>query len=338
MKKAFKGIVLVLGIGLITALAGAAFGIYWVSKSVSVPLAPQADPVLFEVEPGKGLNAVADKLQAEGLIAHALGLKLYGRYQKTAGRIKAGEYLISAAMPPAAILQIFVEGKERLLRMTIPEGFDMGQIADRVSANGWCSREAFLTLCSDPDFIHSLKVPSHTLEGFLFPETYFFPPHADCRQIIRKMVDTFYTVFTPAWQEQARLMGFSLQEIVTLAAMIEKETGDPDERPLISSVFHNRLKKRMRLESDPTVVYGDTEFSGRIRTRHLKRFTHYNTYQIPGLPKGPIASPGTKSLEAALYPEKSDFLFFVSRNDGTHQFSRTLAQHNKAVRTYQLSP
>ncbi len=337
MKKAFKGMALVLGIGLIISLSGAAFGIYWVSKSVSVPLNPQAERVMFRIDPGTGLNAVADQLQAKGLIAHALGLKLYARYQKTACRIKAGEYLISAAMPPAVILQIFIEGKERLLRVTIPEGFNMDQIAQRVAARGWCSKETFLTLCRDMDFIHTLNVPSHTLEGFLFPETYFFPPHADCRQIIQKMVDTFYTVFTPAWQEQTRLMGFSLQEIVTLASMIEKETGDPGERPMISSVFHNRLKKRMRLESDPTVVYGDTEFTGRIRTRHLKRFTPYNTYQIPGLPKGPIASPGTKSLEAALYPEKSNFLFFVSKNDGTHQFSRTLAQHNKAVRTYQLN-
>jgi UPF0755 protein len=144
-------------------------------------------------------------------------------------------------------------------------------------------------------------------------------------------------VYTPEWEKKADDLGFTLKEIVTLASMIEKEAGVASEQPLISSVFHNRLKKGMRLQSDPTVIYGDTTFEGRIRTRHLQRKTEYNTYQMHGLPKGPIANPGAKAIEAALFPAESDFLFFVSKNDKTHYFSKTLAEHNRAVRKYQIN-
>jgi UPF0755 protein len=171
----------------------------------------------------------------------------------------------------------------------------------------------------------------------LFPETYFFPKSTRCRQVIEKMVTMFFTVVTAQWEKRAEELGFSLQEVVTLASMIEKEAAMPSERPLISSVFHNRLKKGMRLQSDPTVIYGDPEFEGRIRTRHLQRKTDYNTYQMQGLPKGPIASPGAKAIEAALFPADSDYLYFVSKNDKTHYFSKTLAEHNQAVRKFQIN-
>jgi UPF0755 protein len=144
-------------------------------------------------------------------------------------------------------------------------------------------------------------------------------------------------VYSPQWHERSADLGFTLQQIVTLASMIEKEAAEPSERSLISSVFHNRLRKGMRLQSDPTVIYGDPDFDGRIRTRHLQRKTEYNTYQMHGLPKGPIASPGAKAIEAALFPADSEYLYFVSRNDRTHHFSKTLNEHNRAVRKYQLN-
>ena len=248
---------------------------------------------------------VAANLEKNRLIASPTCFKLYARYKRAASTLKAGDYLLSASLSPARILDICVQGKERLFSITIPEGLTMDEISLKFAEKGFCPQEDFLTLCRDPDFIRELNVPSHTLEGYLFPDTYFFPSHAGSLTIIRKMTDTFHAVFTPEWRTRAREMGYSVQEIVTLASMIERETADPAERPLISSVFHNRLKKRMRLESDPTVVYGDKDFKGRIRTKHLRRDTPYNTYKIFGLPLGPIANPGAKALEAALYPDPS---------------------------------
>ena len=150
------------------------------------------------------------------------------------------------------------------------------------------------------------------------------------------MMARFNDTFTPEWRRRARELGFTVHQVTTLASIIEKETGDASERPRIASVFHNRLKLGMRLESDPTVIYGIQDFNGNLTRRDLKEMTPYNTYRIPGLPPGPIANPGKASLEAALYPEKSDYLFFVSKNNGTHRFSRTMEDHGKAVRKYQL--
>lgn len=325
-------VAVVAAIGLL-AIGG---GGYWLSTCVTRPLNPGAPEVVFVISPGQGLSLVAANLEDKHIIASKTCFILHARLKRAAATLKAGEYLVSASLSPARILDIFIQGKERLVSITIPEGFAMEAIAQKFAEKGWCGREEFLTLCRDPDFIRELNIPSHTLEGYLFPDTYFFPAHARCRKIIRKMTDTFQAVFTPDWRARADEMGFSVQEIVTLASMIEMETADPSERPLISSVFHNRLKRQMRLESDPTVIYGDTEFKGRIRTKHLRRETPYNTYTISGLPPGPIASPGAKALEAALYPEDSPYLFFVSRNDRTHHFSTTLTEHNRAVEKYQL--
>ena len=150
------------------------------------------------------------------------------------------------------------------------------------------------------------------------------------------MVQRFRSVFKPEWEERAASFGFTVHEVVTLASIIEKETGATFERPLISSVFHNRLRKKMRLESDPTVIYGIKDFNGNLTRKHLKTRTPYNTYKIRGLPAGPIANPGRASLEAALFPEKTKYIYFVSKKDRTHYFSTNLKEHNRAVRKYQL--
>jgi len=175
-----------------------------------------------------------------------------------------------------------------------------------------------------------------TFEGYLFPDTYYFPKEAGVEKIISTMVERFRAVFVPEWRERAIQLGFTVNQIVTLASIIEKETGTPFERALISSVFHNRLKKKMRLESDPTVIYGIKDFNGNLTRKDLKTVTPYNTYQIRGLPAGPIANPGRASLEAALYPEDTSFIYFVAKKDSTHHFSTNLKDHNRAVRKYQL--
>lgn len=318
--------------GLFVLISGA-----WIWHTLHTPVKTGAGDILFVIEPGQSLKQIAENLESRNLIPNALVFRAYARYQKTATRIPAGEHLVSLPASPVQILDQLRKGRIRLYRMTVPEGLTMEETAAVAANAGFCDKDHFLSLCRDPDFISDLGIPSHTLEGFLFPETYFFPKSTRCRQVIDTMVGMFFTVVTSEWEKRAEELGFSLQEIVTLASMIEKEAAVPLERPLISSVFHNRLKKGMRLQSDPTVIYGDPEFEGRIRTRHLQRKTDYNTYQMHGLPKGPIANPGAKAIEAALFPAESDYLYFVSRNDKTHYFSKTLAEHNRAVRKYQLN-
>ncbi|MEX1303497.1 MAG: endolytic transglycosylase MltG [Desulfotignum sp.] len=310
----------------------------WIWHTLHTPVKTDDKETIFVIEPGQNLKQIAENLESRSLIPDALLFRVYARYQKAGTRIPAGEHLLTTPASPVQILDQLLKGRMKLYRLTVPEGLNMEETAATVAKTGLCGADRFLALCRDPEVITDLDVPSHTLEGFLFPDTYFFPKTATCRQMIEKMVATFFSVFTPQWRERTDELGFTLQQIITLASMIEKEAGVPSERALISSVFHNRLKKGMRLQSDPTVIYGDPDFEGRIRTRHLQRKTEYNTYQMHGLPKGPIASPGAKAIEAALFPADSDFLYFVSRNDKTHYFSKTLAEHNQAVRKYQLTP
>jgi len=250
--------------------------------------------------------------------------------------LQAGEYVLSGSKSPAQILDILLKGKVKLYRITIPEGLNINDTALIVEKAGFCNSAVFISLCKNESFILSLDIKSTSLEGYLYPDTYFFPKNTSCRTIISMMTDHFKQVFNSKWVSRAKDLNFSVHEIVTLASIIEKETGDVSERPLISSVFHNRLKKNMRLESDPTVIYGIKDFDGNIKRKHLRMITPYNTYKIKGLPVGPIANPGAKAIEAALFPVQSDYLFFVSKKDTTHKFSKTIREHNKAVRKYQL--
>ncbi len=329
------GITLV-GILLMTGVILSLF-IFQMKRFIETPRNPREQMVTFTIAPGQSLKQVAINLEKQGLITNQAQFKLYVRYKQAAARLMAGEYQLSASKTPAQILDQLLKGRVKLYRLTIPEGLNMDETAGLVQETKFCDTAPFLALCRQADFIKTLGVDSHSLEGYLYPDTYFFPKQTTCRQIIKKMVTTFHSVYTREWKKRTTELGFSVNEIVTLASIIEKETGDASERPLISSVFHNRLKKNMRLESDPTVIYGDKEFDGRIRKRHLQRKTPYNTYQLRGLPLGPIANPGALALKAALYPDKSKYLFFVSKNDTTHYFSKTLAEHNRAVRKYQLN-
>lgn len=303
---------------------------------ISTPLNPTANEKLFSILPGQNLAAISIQLESESIISSSRCFKLYARIKKAGKKLKAGEYLLSASNTPAQILEIFLKGKVKLYKIMIPEGWNIKQISREIEDNGFCDASFFLTLCHDNDFIKSLNIKSISLEGYLFPDTYFFPKHTSCENIIQTMTDHFKKSFTPAMIHRAEELGFSIHEIVTLASIIEKETANAAERPLISSVFHNRLKKDMRLETDPTVIYGIENFDGNIKRKHLQMLTPYNTYKIKGLPIGPIANPGILSLQAALYPARSDFLFFVSKKDTTHKFSKTNKEHNEAVRKYQL--
>jgi UPF0755 protein len=290
------------------------------------------------VEPGYSFVKIAKLLEDKGLVVVPIKFRLIARIYRLDKRIKAGEYLLSPDMTPIQIIDIITKGRVYLHRIVIPEGFNLKQIAVAVEQAEFADADSFLKVTGDPDLPARLNISSDSLEGYLFPDTYLFAKGTTIIKIIETMVSHFNSQFKPEWKKQARKLGFSVHEIVTLASIIEKETGNPSERKTISSVFHNRLKKKMRLETDPTVIYGIKDYNGNITRLHLKTWTPYNTYMIKGLPPGPIASPGAASLEAALYPDKTDYLFFVSKKDTTHHFSRTIREHNRAVRKYQLRP
>jgi UPF0755 protein len=291
----------------------------------------------FTIAPGDSFRSIARRLTDMGIIHSPLKFRLIARLQKQDKRIMAGEYRLSSNLAPGEILAKFTNGEVILHRLTVPEGYNIEQIAQLVAAAGFAKADDFLAAATDPQLIESLKINALSLEGYLFPDTYHFPRTIDPPKIIGTMVRQLKSTFTPAWEAAARQKGFTLHQVLTLASIIEKETGDPAERALISSVFHNRLKKRMRLETDPTVIYGIPNFDGNLTRKHLYTPGPYNTYLNEGLPPGPIASPGAESIKAALFPKNTDYLFFVSKKDGTHHFSTHLAAHNRAVKKYQLS-
>ena len=295
-----------------------------------------AQNAIFNVRPGQTLRTTADNLQQAELIKSSLKFILIARIKGLDKHLKAGEYLLSAAMPPRQILEIMVKGAVNLHKLTVPEGYNIAQIAALVENAKFGSKVDFIKTAKDTVLAGKNGIQAATFEGYLFPDTYFFPREVAMEQIISTMVARFWSVFTDEWKGRANDLGFTVHQIVTLASIIEKETGAAFERPIISSVFHNRLKKKMRLESDPTVIYGIKDFDGNLTRNHLGTHTPYNTYKIKGLPAGPIANPGRDSLEAALYPENSVFIYFVSKKDNTHYFSTNLKEHNQAVRKYQL--
>jgi UPF0755 protein len=301
------------------------------------PVKPgDSDIVTVNVRPGQSLKAVADTLRQKKIIGNSLKFILIARMKGYDKRLKAGEYMLSAAMPPRKILEIMVMGTVRLYKLTVPEGYNLNQIAELVENLKFGTKLEFIKAATNTALVREKGLEGDTFEGYLFPDTYFFPKNVSVEKIISSMVNRFRSVFSPEWEARAKSLGFTVHQIVTLASIIEKETGAPFERPIISSVFHNRLKKNMRLESDPTVIYGIKNFDGNLTRKHLLTRTPYNTYAIRGLPAGPIANPGRLSLEAALYPEKTSFIYFVSKKDSTHHFSTSLEQHNRAVRKYQL--
>jgi len=288
------------------------------------------------IQPGQGFNATNEKLFKAGIIKNRLKFKLYAILKGHDKSIQAGEYLLSPSMPPAIILEFLVNGKVNLHKITIVEGYNLHQIAEIVAKAGFASRTDFYAASTDTSFVHKEGIDAETFEGYLFPETYYFPKVITPEKIISTMVDRFRSVFTAKWKKRAEELGLSIHQVLTLASIIEKETGAPFERPIISSVFHNRFKKGMRLEADPTVIYGIKNFNGNLTRKHLTTWSPYNTYKIKGLPIGPIACPGAKAIEAALYPADTDFIFFVSKRDTTHKFTTNLKDHNKAIRKYQL--
>ncbi len=278
---------------------------------------------------------MAALLKNEQLIRSRWAFLLLGKTRDIDRKIRPGEYELDAGMSPQDILTKLLAGRVVLHPVTIPEGYSLTQIAEVLAGQQVTDTKEFTKLVRDRTFISTLGIEADSLEGYLFPETYSFAKGTKAREVIKAMVDGLHRVWGAELQEQAARMKMSLHQVLTLASVIEKETGAKEERELIAAVFHNRLRKKIPLQSDPTVIYGLPAFDGNIHKRDLSVMSPYNTYRVQGLPPGPIASPGAHSLRAALFPAQASYLYFVSRNDGTHQFSSTLAEHNQAVEKYQ---
>lgn len=296
------------------------------------------EKILFVVESGKGIQSIAQDLKKEGIIKKTwtflLGYKLYFSPKS----LKAGEYELSLPVSIKKILTILSEGKVFFHPVTIPEGLTRREIAQHLESLGIIDEEDFLEACSRTELLGSYDIEAENLEGYLFPETYHFSRGISAETIITTFVTQFKTVFTEEWRQRATEINMTPRKVVILASLIEKETSFPEERKLVSAVFHNRLRIRMKLDCDPTIIYAMKElgiYEGRLLKRHLKFESPYNTYLRRGLPPGPICNPGQAALEAALYPSDEKYIYFVSKNDGSHVFSRTFNEHQRAVRKYQ---
>lgn len=300
------------------------------------PVSPNADAtVTFNVQKGTGFRVVASNLRDAGVIRDSESFIFIASILGAYKRVKAGEYELSGAMTPMEVLDALLKGRVKRHFVTIPEGYNLRDIASTLEREGLADRDEFLSRAADSSFVRAVGVEGPTFEGYLFPDTYAFTRSMTIDEIIMKMAERFKSVYFSEFEAEAVKKGIGMRKLVTFASIIEKETGVPGERGLVSAVFHNRLKKGIKLQSDPTVIYGIKDFDGNIRKSHLGARSPYNTYVVYGLPPGPIASPGRASLRAVLSPDDSDALYFVSRNDGTHYFSNKLSDHNRAVNRYQ---
>ncbi len=296
------------------------------------------DTLIFEVKEGSNATHIADDLFSQGIIPKKWPFLWGYRLFFSSHSLKAGEYALPVPLSPKQALSLLIAGRVHLRSITIAEGLTRTETAEHLEASGFADKAKFLAVSADSARISSLDPEAQNLEGYLFPETYRFPKGASEGAIVAAMTDQFMRTFAEEWKTRTIELGMSVREIVILATLIEKETSKPEERFLVSAVFHNRLRIRMKLDCDPTIVYALKqigEYTGRLRYKDLKYDSPYNTYLYGGLPPGPIANPGRAALEAALFPADVDYFFFVSRNDGSHHFSRTYREHQNAVNTYQ---
>jgi UPF0755 protein len=346
---------------LLLLIGGGAFFSFWLWSYAVNPVADLGDEsrrgaaVTEEgtviIPPGSGFKRIERILADAGVIRKDIRFLLLARYLDVAQRLKAGEYRFAQGATPYQVLRQLEAGSIVRWPVTVPEGSNIYEIAAILARGGWVEQESFVSLVRDPDFIGGLGIVAESLEGYLFPDTYYLVRGQQADEIIRMMVGRLrqvmarlcddFTSGEPPVDVQLGCTGnlsraMTLHELLVLASIVEKETGQATERSLVASVFLNRLEKGMRLQADPTVVYGLLpHFEGRLTRRDLASDSPYNTYRVAGLPPTPIANPGRATLEAVLNPTPSAYLYFVSRNDGTHQFSKTLQEHNLAVNQYQ---
>jgi len=287
----------------------------------------------FEVKSGDTFGKINQRLFDQGFISDKRIFHYYAQYKNVLTKFKAGNFKISNGSTIPSILNTLIKGQPNLVNVTIPEGKNMYEIARLLETHGVVSEKDFLQAVQHPDLLSKFNIEASSLEGYLFPETYRFAPNTSAKIVAKRMVELFFS--------KTRNINFShpfldKHQVIILASVVEKETGAKFERPLIAGVFTNRLKKKMRLQSDPTTVYGIWHrYKGNIKKSDLLEETPYNTYKIPALPYGPISNPSLEAVKAVMTPATHDYLYFVSKNDGTHVFSKNYEDHEQAVTDYQ---
>ena len=299
----------------------------------------QGTEQFVEIPQGAGSRTIGDRLVEAGVIrdvsTYRVALYLTGEGR----RLKAGDYRFARAMTPLEVIDKLARGDVYVISVTFPEGLTAAEMAKIFEANGLGPASAFTDAAKDASPIREIDPAATDLEGYLFPETYALSRHTDAAKLVRLMVARFEHVFTADLRQAAAARRLSIRQAVTLASIVEKETARPDERPRVAAVYSTRLRIGMPLQCDPTVIYAlqrARRYDGNLHHDDLAFDSPYNTYRYPGLPPGPIASPGRASLEAAVHPADADYLYFVSRNDGSHEFARTLDEHNRNVQKFQV--
>jgi len=303
--------------------------------SLFVPPTKEKEWKEVQVTEGMSFKAIAGTLRKEGVIRYRGYFEIIGRLQGISRKVRVGYYGLNTNMSMWEVLEALRKGRIIEYEVVVPEGYNLYQIGWTISNTPLISDpQQFIKLVKDKNYVHSLGVDADTLEGYLFPDTYYLPKGIKLEDIPKKMVLRYKAVFDDSYRARAQELGFSEQQVITLASIIEKEAKVSSERKLISAVYHNRLKKGMRLQADPTAVYGTKAWITKVTLNDLKRKSPYNTYLHKGLPPGPIANPGQGAILAALYPDRVDYLFFVAQGDGSHYFSTDYGTHEKAVGRY----
>jgi UPF0755 protein len=303
----------------------AAFSYYWLS-----PTEKFAPPREVTIDKGESFRQIARALADAGVVRSTLALRLYGRISGTASQIKPGDYAFKGDERITDVMRHLVNGDFIVVTITIPEGLTVHEIAERVAQTGLVCEDEFEDAARDGAIVRALGLMPLGAEGYLFPATYKFSPHAKTDDVLAAMLARFFQVLTPEVEERMFADGLDARRLVTMASIVEKEAKAPAERPLIAGVFYNRLRLGMPLQSDPTAEY---ELDGvkESAASAVHTTSAFNTYDFTGLPPGPIANPGLKSIEAALYPAQTDYLYFVAREGGTHVFSKSYDEHRRVI-------
>jgi UPF0755 protein len=324
----------------LVAIGAAAAASYALNARVHAPFQGfSAQEQFVEVPAGSGTKAIGDRLVSGGVIRDGVTFRLALWLSGDARTLKAGEYRFDRPMTPLDVLAKIARGDVYVVPLTFPEGLTIAEMAKIFEAHGFGPRATFVAAATDPGLVRSLDPAATDLEGYLFPDTYLLPRRTDAAHLVKLMVERFEKALTPGDVAAARDRGMSVRQLVTLASIVEKETAKAEERPIVAAVYSNRLRIGMLLQCDPTVIYALMRagaYDGNIRRDDLAVNSPYNTYRVAGLPPGPIAAPGKDSIAAAAHPADTDYLYFVSRNDGSHEFSHTLEEHNRNVQKYQV--
>ena len=309
------------------------FGFY-VAYQLLSPLPVGNKNIEVRIPKGASFREAVEIFSKEKLIRNKTLFLIIGRITGIDRKIRAGYYSVYRSMSLLDLLKVLRKGQIIEYEITVIEGDSLREIAEKLSEKGIADKDEFKDLATDTNFLASYTIDAPSLEGYLFPDTYKIPKGMDPEDAVGIMINKMREKYSDKLKARAKEIGFSEREVLTLASIIEKEAVTDDERSLISAVYHNRLKKKMLLQADPTAIYGIKSSKEKITSKDLKRKTLYNTYTIKGLPPGPIASPGIKSIMAALYPAKVSYIYFVSNNDSTHHFSVSMEEHQAAVREY----